>query len=173
MMPLRGSLPAQNPGGQHAGLLRDLAESDIARWQVLCRADRGGLSLHGDLVVDEGRALPSYLNPTSHGLINNGLLSVAPRHVPNGRTSVRVELTDAGRAELARLTSERQHSIQRNVRSSSVSTDLCHRLKESTMWEWILVILCALVFVIRIGYLLFDRPSPFGTDAQQRERARK
>lgn len=41
------------------------------------------------------------------------------------------------------------------------------------MWEWTLVILCAVVFVIRIGYLLFDRPSPLGTDAQQRERARK
>lgn len=172
-MTLRGLLPVQNPGGQPVGLLRDLAESDIARWQVLRRADRGGLSLHGDLVVDEGHPLPSYLNPTPHGLINKGLLATVPHHFPDGGTSVRVELTDAGCAELARLTSERQHGIRRNARSSFVSTDLCHRVKESSMWEWALVILCAVVFVIRIGYLAFDRPSPLGTDAQQRERARK
>ncbi|GAA4658775.1 hypothetical protein [Amycolatopsis dongchuanensis] len=173
MKTLRDSLPVLNPGGQPAGLLRDLAESDLARWQVLRRADRGGLSLHSDLVVDGGRPLPSHLNPTPHGLIDKGLLAVAPHHFPNGGISVRVELTDAGRAELARLTSERQDGTRVNARSSSVSTDLCHRVKESSMWEWTLVILCAAVFVIRIGYLHFDRPSPLGTDAQQRERARK
>lgn len=172
-MEILGSFAARNSGDRPAGVLLDLAESDIARWQVLRRADRGGLSLHGDLVVDEGRPLPSYLNPTPHGLIDKGLLAVAPHHFSNGGISVRVELTDAGRAELARLTSERQYGIRGNARSSSVSTDLCHRVKESSMWEWALVILCAAVFVIRIGYLLFDRPSPLGTDAQQRERARK
>lgn len=171
-MTLRGSLPVQHPGGQPAGVLHDLAGSDIAHWQVLRRADRGGLSLHGDLVVDKGRPLPSYLNAAPHALINKGLLAMTPRQYPCG-TGVRVELTDAGRAELARLTSQRQHGMRRNARSSSVSTDFCHREKESSMWEWTLVILCAMVFVIRIGYLLFDRPSPLGTDAQQREQARK
>ncbi len=172
-MTLCGSLAVKHPGGQPAGRLRDVAESDIARWQVLRRADRGGLSRHGDLMVDEGRPLPSYLNLAPHGLINKGLLAVAPHHFLDGGISVRVELTDAGRAELARLTSERQYDLRGNARSSSVSAGLCHRVKESSMWEWTLVILCAVVFVIRIGYLHFDRPSPLGTDAQQRERARK
>lgn len=172
MRTLRGSSPARPPGGKPAGLLRDLAGSDIARWQVLRRANHGGLSRHGDLVVDQGRPLPSHLNAAPHDLINKGLLAAA-HHCTNGGTSVRLELTDAGRAELARLTSERQHGIRRNAQSSSTPTDLCHREKEFSMWEWTLVILCAVVFVIRIGYLLFDRPSPLGTDAQQRERARQ
>lgn len=172
-MTLRGSLPANNPGGQPAGPVRDLAESDIAYWQVLRRADRGGLSLHGDLVVDEGRPLPSYLNPTPHRLITKGLLATMPHRCPKSVTSVRLQLTEAGRAELACLTSEREHGIRRNARASSGSTDLCYRVKESSMWDWTLVILCAVVLVLRVGYLLFDRPSSLGTDAQQRERARK
>lgn len=172
-MTLRDSLPRQHPGGQPVELLRDLAESDIARLQVLRRADRGGLSLHGDLVVDEGRRLPSYLNTTPHALINKGFLTVAPHHYPSGGTSVRVELTDTGRAELARLTSEREHGIRRTCDRVPSRPILCHREKESSMWEWTVVILCAVVFVIRIGYLIFDCPSPLGTDAQQRERARK
>lgn len=145
----------------------DLARSDTCRRITLRRADRGGLSDHGELIVDGGRRLPRQLELAARDLLRGGLLAVTAQPAA---TSARVVLTEHGRAELARLDADDER------RRSMPARHLDHECQERTPMNWltwVFVAACGLAFVVLLIRNLFDRPSPLGTDAEQRERAQQ
>ncbi|WP_207222587.1 hypothetical protein [Herbihabitans rhizosphaerae] len=139
--------------------LSDIAELDSCRLAALYRAEQGRLRLHGDLIFCAGRACPDQVVLAAHNLIREGLLCYAPH--PED-TAVRIEPTEAGRAELKRLRQEARERMCRAVE------------KERSLWmQWSVVAIVAVFFVTKLVCHVRDRPSPHGTDAEQRTRSKQ
>lgn len=85
-------------------LLRDIAVSDTARWQVLHRTEAGRLNqaVPGDVWVDRGRRLAPHLQPTVRLLLDEELVAIIDE-----QSTRRLTLTDAGALRLAALTDQR------------------------------------------------------------------
>jgi hypothetical protein len=148
--------------------LNDVARMDASRLAVLRRAQRG-LSRHSnDLVIANGRRIGAHLALAVVDLMREGHLKA----VSSGTTPNQVELTESGRAELARL--EKENAQKLAAGPSPAVAEAPTQTKERPMWpQWVLVAFVALVFVGRLISCCQDRPNPHGTDAQQRERAER
>ncbi|RZS44354.1 hypothetical protein EV193_101229 [Herbihabitans rhizosphaerae] len=95
--------------------LRDVAKLDSCRLAGLSRAEQGHLRRFGRRVFCAGQACPEQVVLAVHDLIREGLLSNV---IEPGEAAVRIELTESGRAELARLT--------REPRALTVEELVCH-----------------------------------------------
>lgn len=91
-------------------LLRDIAASDAARWQVLHRTDAGRLyqAEPGDAWVDGSRLLAAHLQPTVRLLLDERLVQLVDDH-----PTPRLTLSEAGARRLALLTDQRARAARR------------------------------------------------------------
>lgn len=97
------------PAAVDPALLRDIAASDAARWQVLHRTDAGRLyqAEPGDAWVDGGRLLAAHLQPTVRLLLDERLVQLVDDH-----PTPRLTLSEAGARRLALLTDQRARATR-------------------------------------------------------------
>ncbi|MGQ0838011.1 hypothetical protein [Actinokineospora sp.] len=143
--------------------LAEIGHSRAAQLHVLRRASQDRLHLdrpNGDY-FDRGRLLAAHLHTTVPLLLELRHLEVVQLEHGNGWGSLRLTLTERGRARLASLTEQAAGDLA----SSRAATSSCHMVelslsRSSVMWiQYAASAVVALWVVTRVVANLFERPS--------------